>query len=927
MEEMQYIGEHLLPRYLGEIVTIGSFSAILFATIAFALSVKNQNDVTYKKAGRVLFGVHSGLLLSMMGLLFYVLFNRYFEYAYAYEHASRDLPTIYIFCGFWEGQQGSFLLWMFWHVVLGWIAIKKLNEWEPGVLLGIGLMQTWLASMLLGIHLPFTEFKIGNNPLMLLRETMGNIPLFANEDYLSLIDGQGLNLLLQNYWNVIHPPITFLGFASVTIPFAFALTGLLTNNHKDWLKPALPWVLFSAGMLGVGILMGSAWAYEALTFGGYWAWDPVENMSLVPWIMLIAGIHAHLIAQSTGHTKRSVYLFYMLAFCLSIYSTYLVRSGALEDTSVHAFTEMGMGAQLTSFLLFFVLGSAFLLIRQWKKISVPEKEESAYSREFWMFIGLMILAISSILITYSTSLPVINNIVRVFKPDYVGQVIQDANEHYNKYQLWIAVFIAFLSGLAQWFRYRNEKPLARSVLIRMAVHGLLTIVSTLLISSILQHPTLSIKIMLAAALYCTISNVDYLISRIKGNWRMWGSVLSHAGFGIMLLGIIFSGINKRYITKNPTLMSGLFSDLDDESLMRNVVLLKNEPIYSQGYMLEYERDSFIGTERKYIVSFKKLDESGKSIDSFALMPNVVFNKQFDNIEAFHPGIKRAMLEDVFVRIADLPKAEVDPKFAQAIEDTLSYTTYSVRLGDSIDLADHIIHVNSTLRNPSNVDIPTQPGDKIVGLGVVVTSKKSNETFPLILNAILRGNLSYILPEKLSQEELRLKVSDTILLPYLSFQEFNETSSEQFVIKEKERFEFQGHTITFNGFIKSPEHAFYTSVENDIAIGAELTIDGKTIQPVYVIRGNEVRQVNDYDPYSGVLVQFTKLNPTSEELTISVKKLDPTIHIKVADNVSRTDFLVLEAVAFPGINLFWIGSIIMLLGVFLSGWVRRKMKRA
>jgi cytochrome c-type biogenesis protein CcmF len=135
--------------------------------------------------------------------------------------------------------------------------------------------------------------KAGSNPFMLLRNSgvLDNAPVFYDmngamrQDYLSLIkDGNDLNPLLQNYWMVIHPPVLFLGFASTVIPFAFAIGGLWTKRFTEWTKAALPWALFSAAVLGLGIMMGAAWAYESLNFGGYWAWDPVENASLVPWL-------------------------------------------------------------------------------------------------------------------------------------------------------------------------------------------------------------------------------------------------------------------------------------------------------------------------------------------------------------------------------------------------------------------------------------------------------------------------------------------------------------------------------------------------------------------------------------------------------------------------------------------------------------------
>ena len=123
-------------------------------------------------------------------------------------------------------------------------------------------------------------------------------------------DGNGLNQTLQNYWMVIHPPILFLGFASTIVPFAYAVAGLWTKNYGGWIKSSLPWSLFSAAILGLGIMMGARWAYESLSFGGYWAWDPVENASLVPWLVLIAGVHTQLIYNSTGRALRPTFFFY-----------------------------------------------------------------------------------------------------------------------------------------------------------------------------------------------------------------------------------------------------------------------------------------------------------------------------------------------------------------------------------------------------------------------------------------------------------------------------------------------------------------------------------------------------------------------------------------------------------------------------------------
>jgi cytochrome c-type biogenesis protein CcmF len=219
---------------------------------------------------------------------------------------------------------------------------------------GCSFAQFCISTMLLGIY--FGSAKIGSNPFALLRNELNAPVLFANPDYLQfqkIYEGNDLNSLLQNYWMVIHPPVLFLGFASTIVPFAYAMAGLIKNDHS-WTKVAIPWAAFSGAVLGTGIMMGAAWAYESLSFGGYWAWDPVENASLVPWLVMIAGLHTNLVYKSSGYSLKSTYIFYIVSFCLVLYSTLLTRSGILGDTFVHAFTGADMTAQLVCFVLIFL---------------------------------------------------------------------------------------------------------------------------------------------------------------------------------------------------------------------------------------------------------------------------------------------------------------------------------------------------------------------------------------------------------------------------------------------------------------------------------------------------------------------------------------------------------------------------------------------
>ncbi|MGZ5287625.1 MAG: cytochrome c biogenesis protein CcsA, partial [Flavisolibacter sp.] len=305
---MDYIGEHLLPGRLGHLFILLSLISSAAATVCYFLSVQrskqngNSNwqqtlpgspESQWRKLGRLFFIIEAISVAAVFAILFYIISNHYFEYKYVWQHSSRDLEPKYLLSCFWEGQEGSFLLWSVWHCILGLVFIWKQKKWEAPVMAVVSFVQLLLATMLLG---DIFGMHIGSNPFVLMRNTdmLDNAPVFFDiesgalrADYVSLLyrgDGNGLNILLQNYWMVIHPPVLFLGFASTLIPFAFAVSGLWMKKYTEWTKAALPWALFSAAFLGLGIMMGAAWAYESLNFGGYWAWDPVENAVLVPWL-------------------------------------------------------------------------------------------------------------------------------------------------------------------------------------------------------------------------------------------------------------------------------------------------------------------------------------------------------------------------------------------------------------------------------------------------------------------------------------------------------------------------------------------------------------------------------------------------------------------------------------------------------------------
>ncbi|MGV3638426.1 MAG: cytochrome c biogenesis protein CcsA, partial [Flavobacteriales bacterium] len=447
-----YIGEHLWAGQLGHALTVISLVGAVLAMCSYFVGTRT-GAAEWVNLGRIGFRLHSLAVLGIVTTLFIMLFNHWFEYDYVWKHSNLAMPMKYIASCFWEGQEGSFLLWTFWHVVLGNILIQRAKAWEGPVMAVFAAVQVFLATMILGIYIG--DVRVGSSPFLLIRELPENIgvPWTAMANYLTSIpqfaDGRGLNPLLQNYWMVIHPPTLFLGFAATLVPFAYGIAGLWRKDRTGWITPALPWTFFGIMILGTGILMGGAWAYEALSFGGFWAWDPVENASLVPWITLVAAGHLMLVNKRKPTALFSLFLLTLITFILVLYSTFLTRSGVLGDTSVHSFTGDGMLPGLLIFLLFFVALSVMMLLSdvgQRKfyafislimlaigvglQVQVPaillfgaisigmlvsaylqgftskEPEESLWSREFWLFIGSLVLLLSAVQITFSTSVPV-----------------------------------------------------------------------------------------------------------------------------------------------------------------------------------------------------------------------------------------------------------------------------------------------------------------------------------------------------------------------------------------------------------------------------------------------------------------------------------------------------------------------------------------
>ena len=935
MDQIQYIGETLWPSQLGKILIILGFiaSGLAMVSYAFATNKRDSEEAPiWTRIGRVSFSIHGISIITVILLIFYVMINQMYEYQYVQAHVSDDLPMRYIFSAFWEGQEGSFLLWMFWHIVLGMIILFKKGKWEAPVLSIMSLLQLILSSMILGLYFNFgsLEFKLGSNPILLLRDVM-DAPIFANADYLNLIQGTGLNELLQNYWMTIHPPTLFLGFASTAIPFCFAIAGLWTKEYEAWLKPALGWALFSSFFLGTGVLMGAAWAYEALTFGGYWAWDPVENMSLVPWLILIAGLHTHLVAKATGYSIRSTFIFYILSFVLILYSTFLTRSGILGDTSAHAFTEMGLEWQLVTLILTFAGLGIFFLAKSWKNIPSPKKEEAISSREFWMFIGSLVLFFSGLLIASSTSLPVYNKIIQYFKPEHVGLVINDPIDHYNRYQLWIGIFVSMISGAAILLRYSefNWAKRMKKYFTVIGISLLASIVLNYLFGLWIEVNAWQYHLLSTAAFFVILTNGYYLVKTLRLNLKAAGSVLSHTGFGLMILGIMASGLSKDYITSIPFVQKGL---LDDELIKTSAILMKEKPIFMNEYWVTYEGDTLDGHFKSYEINFKKINDDGDVIDEFDLYPTSQMSNDMTKVAAFNPDTKRKIHTDVFTAVRTLPRPQMDSKFAKEMEDTIKYQLYNLNPGEVIDSSRYKVEV---LGIQPEVDQDLVDGAHLgLTLNLKITDKDEDSIYHASPALILDGMLVYSIFKEIPSLNMRVRLSESFFNEY--YTEDGKLGYQDFRLKEGETFTYNGYRVSISGFEREVENKNYEREEGDIAIGAKLKVENLNeeglnyeVEPIYIIRGNRPFSIKDYVAAEGLHFRFKNIDPNAGIFTISMAKEEhdfDSIPVEIATNVPRSDIIVLEAIIFPGINLVWLGTILMMIGLLASLIYRSKKSK-
>jgi cytochrome c-type biogenesis protein CcmF len=583
---------HSTVGQIGQACIAAGFASALLAVVAYLFGAKGkiEDREGWLKIGKIAVAVHATAILGIVACLFQIITGHYYEYHYAWSHSSDHTPVKYMIACFWEGQEGSFLLWAFWVALLLVAIAWSKNDVPPVAFAVMGGVQMMLMAMIAGVEL--AGLHIGSSPFTLMREAIVDGPVFAMNPEFVPKDGRGLNPLLQNYWNIIHPPTLFLGFSLTLVPYALSVaqvTGAVFNP-----KLLKRWLLVATVVLGIGIMMGAYWAYETLNFGGYWNWDPVENAVYIPWLVLVAALHTLLLPRTKPATQLLMHALTQASFLLILYSTFLTRSGVLGETSVHSFTDLGLSGQLLLFLLGF-LALTLVIIPLWYRRTAPSVDRHS-ALEWLIQAGIATLVLAAFQVMASTSIPVVNEIGKLFGKNLHLAPPAEPLVHYTKWQMGFAAGTVLLFTLGQIFWHVPKKDERTRILQWIGLIGLLAGGALVALTSLNKWVDIAFFLLCATA---TLAAILLLYRLLKTGTRKSGGTIAHMGLAIMLLGILFSAGYSKVVSLNT---SGLIyrKDMPDDMNRDNVLLWRARQQQMGQYQLVYRGNRIETTEGKLI---------------------------------------------------------------------------------------------------------------------------------------------------------------------------------------------------------------------------------------------------------------------------------------------------------------------------------------
>ena len=629
---------------IGSIFIVVSLLASLYSFYQYYQNYKGKNTLQKARIG------YHAMTISIIGAsvtLLYLIISHQFQYHYVFNYSSSELSFGLLLSTFFAGQEGSFLLWALFSAVIGLIILSRYEKSvtsESTFMLGFIPTVTFILVMispllktpfaLVGDLPAYIDIKYLNSSLLNSNALQNFILSDADSqrtvvkfssDLLSvlgvngipvnqlIVQGKGLNPMLVNFWMQIHPPILFLGFALAAAPFGYAVSSLLKNEYKSWINKSVPWVIATTLVLGLGIMIGGYWAYGVLGWGGYWAWDPVENSSLVPWIISAALIHTMIIQKKSqiegksGSFVKTNLLLAGLMFVLVVYSTFLTRSGILSETSVHSFTDPGtlVYTVLLGFLILFSAVIIGLIYYRRKEIVTSAKSEHKYlSREIGLFYGSMLLVASAFAVIVGTSAPMF------------GQIVE--TEFYTQMNLPLVILMSLLIPLSLYLNWQSNDT--QQFLRRTLISIFVSIVVTLFIVILSGISELLFILLLFSSVFTIAANVEFIL-RSK-NFKLMGGHITHIGFGIFLIGVLISSIF---------------------SFTEEIQLEKGEVYSFAGKTLSFDGYTPVENGKKYSFDINIKDKS-----EYKSAEPVMYISDYNNSLMREPYILTGLVKDIYI---------------------------------------------------------------------------------------------------------------------------------------------------------------------------------------------------------------------------------------------------------------------------------------
>jgi cytochrome c-type biogenesis protein CcmF len=671
---------------LGKILIYIAFASSIIAVMSFLLVHTGKENML--KVGRIFFHITAISVILSAVFLMYLILTHQFQYAYVWEESNTELQLPLLISTFYAGQEGSFMLWTLFTAIIGIFLlnyVSKDDRLEPQVMSVYTLVLSFL-----------TLIVILKSPFKYVWEAF---PKEVEAGFMPA-DGRGLNPLLQNYWMVIHPPTLFVGFASLAVPFSFAIAALMKNKYDKWITYSMPWFLFSGGVLGLGIMMGGYWAYGVLGWGGYWAWDPVENSSLIPWIVAVAGIHTMLIQKKTGGYKKTNLILAVLAFLLVLYSTFLTRSGILGSSSVHSFVDPGAEVYLALviFILSFLLISVIAIAARLKylKSTTPAEQNEFFTKDTFLFIGSLVLCAVALIVTAGTSMPLLS------------KASIDTN-FYNTWTLPLAIILLLISGLSVFMDWKQTKT--EKFFTNILQPLIYSIVSTV-IFIIIGVKNAGIIILLFSSFFTFFINLIMTIRIVKTGKIVFGGTLAHIGIALFFLGVIGSAKYSEEV---------------------NLSLELNKPMNAFGYKFTYTgAEPFMDANNKSDTMYHfnvKVEKDNREM----IMRPVMFYSKFSQGIMKNPDIANFSTKDLYIS----PLSFEEPQFFSPEQ------MFDFKKGEKKKIGDlEIEFVDFDFGKIQMGGPEMMSGNYTLGAKIIVNDGKNTETITPKLIAV-NGEQNYV----------------------------------------------------------------------------------------------------------------------------------------------------------------------------------------